>query len=308
MRTATKNKNKFVLTLMFTIIIILTLVVVVLVAALMKRPAEEIDPHEGQVYINDGFGMVWMTPLEGVDVNNISQSDIVRYDGVPKYVGEGYETLRGVDVSEHQYDIDWAAVAASGVDFAYIRLGYRGYTQGGLFEDAYFKANIEGAKSNGIKVGVYFFSQAINVQEAIEEADFVLERIEQYDIDLPVMYDWEKMEEAGADARTYQLDTAILDECAVAFCETVKKAGYEPGVYFNRYIGYYGFDLSRLNSYKFWLAVPGDFPDFYYAFDIWQYSFEETIPGSETPPDMNLMFIPKVQPSPSPSAEATPAA
>ena len=154
MRTATKNKNKFVLTLMFTIIIILTLVVVVLVAALMKRPAEEIDPHEGQVYINDGFGMVWMTPLEGVDVNNISQSDIVRYDGVPKYVGEGYETLRGVDVSEHQYDIDWAAVAASGVDFAYIRLGYRGYTQGGLFEDAYFKANIEGAKSNGIKVGV----------------------------------------------------------------------------------------------------------------------------------------------------------
>lgn len=65
----------------------------------------------------------------------------------------------------------------------------------------------------------------------------------------------------------------------MAFCETVKKAGYEPGVYFNRYIGYYGFDLSRLNSYKFWLAVPGDFPDFYYAFDIWQYSFEETIPG-----------------------------
>ena len=146
------------------------------------------------------------------------------------------------------------------------------------------------------------------MQEAIEEADFVLERIEQYDIDLPVMYDWEKMEEAGADARTYQLDTAILDECAVAFCETVKKAGYEPGVYFNRYIGYYGFDLSRLNYYKFWLAVPGDFPDFYYAFDIWQYSFEETIPGIETPTDMNLMFIPKVQPSPSTSAEATPAA
>ncbi len=109
MRTATKNKNKFVLTLMFTIII-LTLVVVVLVAALISVRRRR-STHEGQVYINDGFGMVWMTPLEGVDVNNISQSDIVRYDGVPKYVGEGYETLRGVDVSEHQYDIDWAAVA-----------------------------------------------------------------------------------------------------------------------------------------------------------------------------------------------------
>ena len=290
MRTATKNKNKFVLTLMFTIIIILTLVVVVLVAALMKRPAEEIDPHEGQVYINDGFGMVWMTPLEGVDVNNISQSDIVRYDGVPKYVGEGYETLRGVDVSEHQYDIDWAAVAASGVDFAYIRLGYRGYTQGGLFEDAYFKANIEGAKSNGIKVGVYFFSQAINVQEAIEEADFVLERIEQYDIDLPVMYDWEKMEEAGADARTYQLDTAILDECAVAFCEEVKANGYKPGVYASTLWYRNRVDLSSLTKYTIWNAHYGVASS---PIDcaLWQGTCTARLPGYKGDLDVNISYI-----------------
>ena len=288
MRTATKNKNKFVLTLMFTIIIILTLVVVVLVAALMKRPAEEIDPHEGQVYINDGFGMVWMTPLEGVDVNNISQSDIVRYDGVPKYVGEGYETLRGVDVSEHQYDIDWAAVAASGVDFAYIRLGYRGYTQGGLFEDAYFKANIEGAKSNGIKVGVYFFSQAISEDEAEAEAKFVLDLLGDRKLDLPVFFDWERI--SGDTARTDGLDNETLTACAVRFCQTIESAGFDAGVYIYNDTGYYGYDLAQLEDYTFWCVGISTYPCFYYAHEFWQYSYKGSVPGINADCDLNMLF------------------
>ena len=106
------------------------------------------------------------------------------------------------------------------------------------------------------------------------------------------MFDWEKIE--GGGARTDGLDPTTLTECAVAFCETVKNAGFEPGVYFNRYLGYYGFDLSRLTDYPFWVAVPGDFPDFYYASDFWQYSFSGSVPGIPTETDMNLMFIPKV--------------
>ena len=294
MRTAKKSRVGLIF------VIVALLLVAVAVIALLSGKEPEIDPHEGQVYINDGFGMVWMTPLEGVDVNDIAREEIVKYDGAPKYVGDAYTTMRGVDVSEHQYDIDWAAVAASGVDFAYIRIGYRGYTKGGLFEDPYFKANIEGAKANGLKVGVYFFSQSINVAEAIEEAEYVIGLLGDYSVDLPVIYDWEKMEEAGAEARTYQLDTDILDACAVAFCETVKNAGYEPGVYFNRYIGYYGYDLSRLTDYAFWVAVPGEYPDFYYASEIWQYSFEETVPGISTPTDMNLIFVKKEIPAESP--------
>lgn len=113
--------------------------------------------------------------------------------GQPCYTGSDYEVRRGIDVSEHQLEIDWAQAAAD-IDFAFIRLGYRGYTEGGLFEDPYFKANIEGAIANGLDVGVYFFSQAVNVQEAIEEAEFVLERIREYDISLPVVFDWEKIE------------------------------------------------------------------------------------------------------------------
>lgn len=294
MKTAVRAKN--------IVIIVLAVLVLALTIALLVQvfKPEEPDPHEGQVYIDDGFGMVWMTPLEGVDPNKIERSDIRLVNGQPHYSGADFETRRGIDVSEHQYDIDWQQVAAADVDFALIRLGYRGYTEGGMFEDPYYQQNIQGATANGIDAGVYFFSQATNVQEAIEEAEFVLERLEGYNITMPVVYDWEKIE--GGGARTDGLDTKILDECAIAFCETIKNAGYEPCVYFNRHLGYYGFDLSKLTDYKFWVAVPGDYPDFYYACDIWQYTFTASIPGIAYETDMNLMFIPTATPEPEPTA------
>ena len=167
-----------------------------------------------------------------------------------------------------------------------------GYTEGGLFEDPYFRANVEGALANGLQVSVYFFSQAISVQEAIEEAEYVLARIRDYNITLPVVYDWEKINGETA-ARTDNLDFSILNDCAVAFCDTVKNAGYEPAIYFNRHLGYYGYDLSRMTDYDFWFALPeSSFPNFYYAVDMWQYSFTEQVPGIAEPTDMNLMFIP----------------
>ncbi len=251
------------------------------------KPAP-VDPHEGQVYINDGFGMVWITPLEGVDVNPLKTEDFKIVNGQPELVREGYTVTRGIDVSEHQLEIDWAQ-ASKNIDYAYIRLGYRGFTEGGLFEDPYFKANMEGATSNGLDAGVYFFSQAISVQEAVEEARFVLERIKDYDIDLPVVFDWEKIEGGG---RSDVMTPELLTECALAFCETIKEAGYTPAVYFNRYLGYYMYDLSKLTDYEFWLAVPGEFPDFYYESDMWQYSFESKIPGIGELTDMNLRLIP----------------
>ena len=272
---------------MFLIIIA---VAVALAFMAIRIRNKNIDPHAGQVCINVGFGMVWITPIEGVDVNPFGDEDFQRVDGQLCYVGEEYEVRRGVDVSEHQHGIEWDKVAASGIDFAFIRVGYRGYTKGGLVEDAYFHQNMQGALANGIDVGVYIYSQAINVQEALEEAQFVMERIKNYNVTLPVVFDWEI---DNNEARTYGLDNAILNDCAVAFCETVKNAGYEPNVYFNRSFGYYRFDLARLNDYSFWVAVPGEFPDFYYAGEFWQYSFTEIVPGIHTETDMNLWFIPK---------------
>ena len=272
------------------LIVLLALTVVSLLLIWFLRP-KPVDPHEGQVYINDGFGMVWMTPLEGVEASTLGQPDFRTVNGEPVYTGDAFEIKRGIDVSEHQLEINWSQVSAADIDFVYVRLGWRGYTEGGVYEDQYYQTNIQNALNYGLDVGVYMFSQAISVEEAIEEAEFVIERLKGYNVKLPVMYDWEKIE--GGGARTDSMDPNLLTECAVAFCETIKNAGYEPGVYFNRYLGYYGFDLSRLTDYKFWVAVPGDFPDFYYASSFWQYSFTGSIPGIPTETDMNLMFLPK---------------
>ena len=296
MRTARRNKTALIL-----VTVILAALVAALVIGLLGKKESE-DPHKGQVYIYDGFDWIWMTPLEGVPANELTEESFSSNDGRIEYTGTDYDVLRGVDVSEHQLDIDWKQVAASGVDYAYIRVGWRGYTEGGLFEDAYFERNIQGALDAGLHVGVYMFSQAVTVQEAIEEADFVLERIGKYNVTLPVVFDWEKIE--AAEARSHGLTMELRTDCARAFCETVKSAGYVPCVYFNRNLGYYGYDLTRLTDYEFWFSLPeSGFPNFYYACDMWQYSFTETVPGIAEPTDMNLWFIAKPKVSPSPDAE-----
>ena len=252
------------------------------------------DPHEGQVYVYDGFDWIWMTPLQGVPVNDISESDISWRNDTPYYSGSTYTALRGVDVSEHQHDIDWARVKAAGIDYAVIRVARRGYSEGGLFEDEYFRQNMDGALDAGLQVGVYFFSQAVTVAEALEEAELTLNLLEPYRgrVTMPVVYDWEKIYDDNT-ARTAGLSAATLTDCAVAYCERVKAEGYQPGVYFNRHTGYYGFDLTRIQDYHLWFALPeARFPNFYYATDMWQYSFEETISGIETPTDVNLFFVP----------------
>lgn len=296
MRTARRSKTALIL-----VTVILAALVAALVIGLLSKKEPE-DPHKGQVYIYDGFDWIWMTPLEGVPANELTEESFSSNDGRIEYTGTDYDVLRGVDVSEHQLDIDWKQVAASGVDYAYIRVGWRGYTEGGLFEDAYFERNIQGALDAGLHVGVYMFSQAVTVQEAIEEADFVLERIGKYNVTLPVVFDWEKIE--AAEARSHGLTMELRTDCARAFCETVKSAGYVPCVYFNRNLGYYGYDLTRLTDYEFWFSLPeSGFPNFYYACDMWQYSFTETVPGIAEPTDMNLWFIAKPKVSPSPDAE-----
>ena len=296
MRTTRRNKTALIL-----VTVILTALVTALVIGLLSKN-EPVDSHKGQVYIYDGFDWIWMTPLEGVPANELTEDLFSSNGGRIEYTGSDYDVLRGVDVSEHQLDIDWKQVAASGVDYAYIRVGWRGYTEGGLFEDAYFERNIQGALDAGLHVGVYMFSQAVTVQEAIEEADFVLERIGKYNVTLPVVFDWEKIE--AAEARSHGLTMELRTDCARAFCETVKSAGYVPCVYFNRNLGYYGYDLTRLTDYEFWFSLPeSEFPNFYYACDMWQYSFTETVPGIAEPTDMNLWFIAKPKVSPSPDAE-----
>ena len=294
MRTAHRRRTGTGIAIIILLLIVISSVV--LIAKLSAKPEEELppepeDPHKGQVYIDDGFGMVWITPWKDVAVNDLSRSDVSVSGDIAHYHGSAYETQLGVDVSEHQHTVDWEKIAAAGIDFAMIRIGYRGCTEGGLYEDPFFRFNMEGARKNGLKIGVYFYSQALNVQEAIEEAEYTLNRLQGYSIDLPIVYDWEVVENEE-NVRTDGMDRSVLTDCAVAYCQTIANAGFDACVYFNRHFGYYEYDLSRLNAYQFWLALPGDYPDFYYKTDIWQYSFTAEVPGIEGPTDMSIRFIP----------------
>ena len=198
-------------------------------------------------------------------------------------------TIPGVDVSYYQGDIDWEKVKESGIEFAIIRLGYRGYGQEGkLAEDKKAFENIEGALKAGLKVGVYFFSQAITVEEAREEADFVLERIAKYDITMPVVYDWEYISD---EARTANMDRRTLTDCYIAFCEKLEAAGYTPMPYFNTYQSRDLMYLTELESWPFWLALYSDRMTFPYRVEMWQYTDSGRVPGIQGNVDLNLYFV-----------------
>lgn len=313
MKTAVRPKTDLLVLILLVVLVIFALVLMILRPwQNVSEEVEEVDPHEGQVYIYDGTEWVWMTPLEGVPVNAFTKDDFRMMENVPIYLGSEYDTILGVDVSEHQHEIDWRQVKESGVDFAYIRLGRRGYTEGGLFNDPWFEKNYEGAKESAILVGVYFYSQAITEDEAREEAEFLLGRLDGRELDLPIVFDWELVHNEDQEiARTKDVSMEELTDCALAFCKTVEDAGYDAAIYFNRTLGYYRYDLSRLTDYPFWFALPVSppelcWPSFYYKVDIWQYSFTELIPGIEGETDMNMFFIPLEPESPEPTEEVSP--
>jgi len=230
-------------------------------------------------------GLIAGLPLNGYDAAAFSEDG-----GFVRYTGADASVKTGVDVSSFQLKIDWPAVKAAGVDFAMIRVGYRGYTEGTIQDDPYFAQNIRGALDAGLEVGVYFFSQAITQDEAKEEAQYVLDKIAGYAVTCPVIFDWENVETA---ARSDGMGSVLLTACAKAFCDTVAQAGYTPGVYFNQQYGYQEYDLPSLTAYDFWLAEYAVPPTFVYEFQLWQYTNTGTVAGIEGNVDLNLMFTKK---------------
>ena len=197
-------------------------------------------------------------------------------------------TRRGLDVSAYQEDVDWEQVRAGGFDFVFIRIGYRGYSVGDIFPDERARENLAGAKAAGLDVGVYFYAQAINTEEALEEAQWCLDFLAGEHLDLPVVYDWEWVDRS---ARTGQMDKATLTECAETFCQTIESGGYAPMLYFNSHVSRDLLDLEQLAQYPFWLAQYKDQLDYPYQVDVWQYTEEGTVPGIQGDVDIDLMFL-----------------
>ena len=192
----------------------------------------------------------------------------------------------GIDVSSHQGRINWAQVAASGVDFAIIRCGFRGQSVGAIYEDAYFKTNVAGATANGIKVGIYFYSTAINENEALEEAAWVVKKISTYRITYPVVYDFEDF---GA-YRCSGVGGAQATSNALTFLNFVRANGYEPMMYANKSDITTRMSRGSFNC-KFWLAHYTKQTDYKGSFNMWQYTSRGSVPGISGNVDMDIAYF-----------------
>lgn len=194
-------------------------------------------------------------------------------------------SVLGIDVSEFQLDVDWEEVKAAGVEFVFIRIGWRGSGEGTLNADKRAQEYYRGAKAAGLKIGAYFFSQAIDPMEAKEEANFAMSLIGDWELDLPLVYDWEYV---SSTSRTADMDRRTLTDCTRAFCRQVEFFGYRPMVYFNTSQAKNLLYLEELTEFDFWLAQYQQGLDFPYRLDFWQYTGEGSVPGISVPVDINL--------------------
>ena len=216
-------------------------------------------------------------------------------DGVLQYKGdENYTVRRGIDVSEFQGKIDWEKVKKEGYDFVFVRAGHRTFHTGSLEKDTRAIKNLTRAEEAGLDVGVYVFSQAVSIKEAIEEAELCLDVIEEsgVEITLPVVFDPEIQIEY--DARINYISSKQFTDNAVAFCETIKEAGFTPAIYANCSTETDILNLSRLENAEIWYADYNSVPESPYRFTYWQYTnmgWVDGIPETET--DLNLWFVPK---------------
>lgn len=260
------------------------LCVMIFVIVALAGPAAD-DPKTEQNQWPDTGEPVTESTLPPPEANPIGMGDF--------YMNGDYlsclstPSVLGIDVSVWQKEIDWPQVKAAGVEFAMIRAGWRGSEQGVLAEDEYAQANYAGASAAGIKVGAYFFSQAITPEEAVEEANYLLEIVKDWDITMPLVYDWEFIDN---ESRTGKMDPRTLTDCAKAFCETVKNAGYTPMIYFNKNQSLEMLYLRELTDYRFWLAQYDTVLNYPYKIDMWQYSETGTVPGITGNVDIDLYF------------------
>lgn len=235
----------------------------------------------------DGYKFM---PILNVEMNEFEKGEfVIRDDNQIEYYEDGeVVSHKTIDVSKYQGDIDWEKVKNDGVEYVFIRVGLRGYGTGKIVEDTNFTKNIEGALEADLKVGVYFFTEAITTEEAIEEAEYVLERIKKYNITLPVALD---LEAIGNDiGRNEYLSQDELTEVCLAFMETIEKNGYTPMLYGNIKCITSMIDYEIFSKYDLWFAFYND--DIYIPYNVsgWQYTSSGAVDGITGECDLNIFF------------------
>ena len=236
----------------------------------------------------DVFGQSYETEiLSDVPKHDYDLSKFIHDGSKLSYADDRYSYRLGIDVSHHQGNIYFSKVKAAGYDFVFLRIGYRGYGEAGTINaDKKFSEYYQQAKAAGLDVGVYFFAQAINEQEAEEEADFVIKTLKGYSLDLPVVYDPESILDDVA--RTDNVSGEQFTKNTIAFCQKISDAGYEPMVYSNMLWEAFEFDMRQISNYPIWYADYEALPQTPYAFSYWQYSNEGTVDGVAGAVDMDI--------------------
>ena len=238
--------------------------------------------------INDGEMQIpkYNVAESSYDIDKITEEQgIISYDGVKRI---------GITVTEKNGDIDWQKVKDSGVDFVYVRIGYRGVTDGKVYRDSSCGDKIMGADEAGLGVGVYFYSHATTEDEAAEEADEVLNKIRGYQIKYPIVFDWEFTPESrlsgDTQPRTQDVTPDRVTRFADAFCEKIRKSGYKTMISMDKQMGYDYYDLEKLKDNAILYVEYKKQPAFHYNFAMWQYSSEGSVPGIEGNVKMTYSF------------------
>lgn len=289
-------------------VFLLLIVIIVTLAAKNKKLSEQLDADEDYIAAAASRVYEYYSPKDYIEISDYSRDKIIlkALENVPKteldpenlssdgdfryYTENGEITSKlGVDVSYFQEDINWQVVKEAGIEFAMIRAGYRGYESGKINKDPRFDEYMSGAAEAGIETGVYFYSQAVTVEEAEAEAEFVLSQIEGYDITYPVVFDWELTGEESA--RTNGLSPAMLTDITAKFCNTVAGAGYIPMIYSSKRQALLRTDMDCLYMFDFWLCEYTDIPEYPYIYQMWQYSSDAEVPGINGDVDINISFI-----------------
>ena len=231
------------------------------------------------VYVNRSGNYVFADINPKLAASEYDKSAFARNDkGLMTYPGTNAKTYTGIDLSKHNSDVDFAKVKAAGVDFAMIRCGYRAYGSGLLVEDTSFNTYTTNAIKNNIDVGVYFYSQALNKEEAIEEANYVLTLVKPYNITYPIAIDVEAIENDSF--RQENLSASELTDVIIAFCDTI---GYTPLIYSNLLYFMDNVELERLEGYDKWFAGYQTASPYYpYKYAMWQYTSRAVINGANT--------------------------
>lgn len=268
---------------------LLVVVIIVISAVMLARgprtsSVELLEKDGNTAKVNDMYEGDMTIPYYDIRTNNYNPEDFEEKNGVVTYAGDSFV---GINVSQKAGEIDWNTVAESGVEFAMIRVGYRGNDKGRISLDSNFEANITGATEAGLPVGVYFYSKAVTDTEAEEEANFVLEQIRPYQMTYPVAIFWEydrkDSGEVDEKSRTVRCNGDQVTGFIQTFLKKIKTVGYKTAFYADKKMGYESLDLSRLTDHDMWYAEYQPAPSFYYDYKMWQYTKDGEVPGISKP-------------------------